>query len=221
MKRKLFVVELIDMRDVLRGFLSLVGVSPILKRVLSIFSYAVIPIGCFILSFFYFSPRVFRQFGELAQWGIIGILFLKPIAHSIPSQFLKRLLVYRRQMGVAVFWLALFHSMGFLNTYELWSVENFFGLNNFLLYGGMAMLIIFVLGATSNDIAVRFLRKNWKRVHYFAYPALFLVLLHSSISNEEMGKVIVLGGAFLSLKILEIKAIRMDKYFPIIRQWGL
>jgi DMSO/TMAO reductase YedYZ heme-binding membrane subunit len=195
--------------------------SMMLKRLLSIFAYVVVPVVGVGLSVITPSVEIFRQFGELAQLGLFIILFMKPTAFIIPLNFLKRALTYRRQMGVAVFWLALLHSVGFLYAYGIWSVGGFFGWDNFLLYGGVAMLMVFVLGVTSNDASVRFFRENWKRIHFLAYPALFFVLLHSSMSEGEMAKVFVLGGVFIALKLLEVRKFRLDAYLPVLRKWGL
>lgn len=207
----------------LRKILDLIGTSPTLQRVLSIFAYAAVPIGGLMLAVFFPSRQMFRQMGELAQMGLLVILFMKPIAFIVPFRFLQRALVYRRQMGVAVFWLALLHGIGFMYLYNILTPGEFLGFANTLLYAGVAMLMLIVLAATSNNVSVWWLKGNWKRIQYLAYPTLFLVIIHSSTirSRAETGKIVLVLGAFLLLKYLQVKKFRLDAYVPFLQKWGL
>lgn len=205
----------------LRNILTPIGVSPRIKNILSILAYGIVPGGGLFSSVLFPSAQTFALFGQLAQWGLVTILFMKPISHIIPLNFLKRALTYRRQLGVAVFWLSVFHGVGFIYRYELLVPGDFWGFTNHLLYAGTALLMMIVLGFTSNDLCVRLFRKNWKRIQYFAYPTLFFVLIHSSMWEGETTKMYVLGGSFLILKYLEIKRFRLSAYVPVIEKWKL
>lgn len=209
------------MKEKIKKILAPIGVSPMLKKVLSVFAYAVVPIAGVVLSALAPSGDLFRKFGELSQMGLLAILFMKPVAFIVPFNFLKRALTYRRQMGVAVFWLALFHSAGFIYEYGLLAPGDFLGWENYVFYGAVALAMFVVLAVTSNDVSIRLFRKNWKRIQYLAYPSLFFVLLHSSMSEGEMAKVFVLGVAFIVFKFLEYRRFRLDAYLPVIRRWGL
>lgn len=206
------------MREIGKKIISLIGVSPAIKRILSVFSYGMVPIVGVGLSVFFPSGELFRKFGELAEWGLIVILFMKPVAFVVPLQFLKRAITYRRQMGVTVFWLATFHGFGYMYLYGIWLPKSFLGWENFLLYGGVAMGMMLVLGITSNDVSVRFFRSNWKRIQYLAYPTFFFVLLHSSMAKGEFVKIVVFGGAYILLKYLEIRGFRLNRYIPILNR---
>ncbi|QQS61328.1 MAG: ferric reductase-like transmembrane domain-containing protein [Candidatus Moraniibacteriota bacterium] len=207
------------MEQYIQKILLPIGISPKIKKVLDILSYGVIPLGGLFLSIFFPSVDVFGTFGQIAQIGLLIILFMKPIAFIVPLQFLKRALTYRRQLGVAVFWFSLFHGIGFIYQYRLLNPSDFFGFTNHLLYAGIALLMMIVLGLTSNDVSIKFFQKNWKRIQYLAYPTLFLVLIHSSMWEGEMMKVYVLGGLFLILKYLQMKRFRLDAYIPLIQKW--
>ena len=200
-----------------------IGTAPRLKRALSIFAYAVVPIAGLFATVFFPSRELFRGMGSVAQAGLLAIIFMKPIAFVVPLRFLQRALVYRRQMGVATFWFALFHSVGFMYTYNLLSPREFFGWTNTLLYAGVAMLMLGVLAATSNNAAVRHLKGNWKRIQYLAYPALFLVIIHSSTirSRVDFASIILAVAAFCVLKYAQAKKFRLDAHFPFLQQWGL
>lgn len=205
----------------LQKTLAPIGRAPWIKMSVSIFSYGIVPIIGLGVSIVSPLGELFRKFGELAQLGLFVILFMKPIAFIVPLNFLKRALTYRRQMGVTVFWLAFFHSIGFLYTNGLWSLDDFLGWKNHYFYGGIAMVAMTILGVTSNDRSLRLFRRNWKRIQYLTYPTLFLVLLHVSLVKGEMVKLYVVGGLFLLLKFLEAKRFRLDEYIPFIKKLGL
>ena len=209
------------MENFLRNILVPIGVSPRIKNTLSILAYGIVPGVGLLSSILFPSAQTFALFGQLAQIGLLVILFMKPIAHIAPLNFLKRALTYRRQLGVAVFWFSLFHGVGFIYRYELLVPGDFWGFTNHLLYAGTALLMMIVLGFTSNDLCVRLFQKNWKRIQYLAYPTLFFVLIHSSMWEGEIVKIYVLGGLFLILKYLEIKRFRLSAYVPVIEKWKL
>lgn len=209
------------MQNFLQKLFAPIGTSPMLKTMLSVFAYAVVPIAGVLFSILAPSNGIFREFGSWAEAGLVVILFLKPVACILPFAFLKRALTYRRQMGVATFWLALFHSVGLMYLYGLWSPGEFLGLSNMLLYGGVAMIMLIFLGVTSNNVSVRFLKGNWKRIQYLAYPTLFLVLLHASLFEGSLGKFLFVGGVFVALKWLEVKKFRLEVFIPAIGKWGV
>lgn len=205
----------------LESLVSAIGRSEKLDRFLSIVAYGVVPLvgaGVFI---FFPSSDVFRLFGKISAILLGIILFMKPIAFVVPLQFLKRALTYRRQMGVATFWFAVFHFVGFAYAWGLTSPSAYFGWENFLLYGFIAFLAMSLLAFTSNDASVRLLKRHWKTVQWLAYPTLFLVLAHVALVEEEFGSFVIIGGSFVLLKILEKKRFRLDAHIPFLRNWNL
>ena len=66
-----------------------------------------------------------------------------------------------------------------------------------------------ILGLTSNKMSQKLLKKNWKRVQYLSYAALFLVLLHVSLAEGEIGLFFLVGGLFIVLKVLEFKKVKL------------
>jgi len=160
------------------------------------------------------SKFLFARFGQGALIIIIAILFLKPVAKILNIKILKRLLIYRRQFGIASFWLFVFHSLG------MWQIiKGYADLNLYLnprvniFYGLLAAIGMIILGISSNNIAVKKLKQNWKRVQYVAYPVLFLILYHAALAEDNVPRFYIISGLFVLLKILEWSKISFNKKY--------
>lgn len=183
-----------------------------MKKILSILSYYILPITLLVLNLFFSSKSLSALLGNGAMIIVVAILFLKPLAKITNIKKLKRLLIYRRQFGVASFWLAAFHGLG------MWQiVKGYATLNLYLnpqvnlLYGLMAAIGMLILGLSSNDLAVKILKRNWKRLQYIAYPTLFLILYHAALAENELMKFYIISGLFVILKILEWSKVSFNK----------
>ena len=53
------------------------------------------------------------------------------------------------------------------------------------------MLLFAPLALTSNEISVRWLKTNWKRLQRLVYPAALLVLVHWIFVHNEIGAALV------------------------------
>ncbi len=151
--------------------------------------------------------------GSLAQLILLVILFMKPVGVVFGIRILKRALIYRQQMGVAMLYLALFHFIVMVIPERVFD-PTYYTWRNHVLYGAVALVITVALGVTSNRYAQRVLRRNWKRLHYAAYPLLFFVLLHASMASGEWAKVALLVPLFALLKILELRRVKIT--LPVI-----
>lgn len=181
-----------------------------LRKTINIISYVVTPLALVVASIGWPQKDTFLFFGEVAQFLLFGILFIKPIAVISGIAWLRRNLAYRRQLGVMAFWTALFHSVLFIYDKELYSVSDFVGFDNYLSYGAWALVGMIILGITSNTVSVRLLKRNWKRVQYIAYPTLFLTLLHTAMIEGELAKFFVIGGVYSILKIVEWSGFKLN-----------
>jgi DMSO/TMAO reductase YedYZ heme-binding membrane subunit len=184
------------------AFLEKILFAPRFRSVFDVCAYYLLPI---VLAFVVIDAQhthVFAQFGSAAMALLIALLFLKPIAMITQMRLLQRLLIYRRQVGVAMMWLALFHTIGLIHPEKIVDVANY-SMDNFVLYGAIAMVGTLLLGITSNDYSMRLLKGNWKKLHYAAYPILLLTLIHAGMASGEMMKIFVITGMFLILKTLE------------------
>jgi sulfoxide reductase heme-binding subunit YedZ len=124
--------------------------------------------------------------GEMSARLIIAALALTPLLRLLPtSHALRWLAARRRHLGVAAFAYAALHTlfyvlaMGRLNDMlaELGSPG--------IWTGWLAMLLMVPLAATSNDAAMRALRRGWKRVQRLAYPAALLTLAHWMLVHDD------------------------------------
>jgi len=181
-----------------------------MKKVLKIISYYITPFILLILSTTMSSRSLFGLFGNIALYLVIFILFIKPLAKISDIKFLKHLLIYRRQFGIASFWFFAFHAIGMWQIYNLNKIGLFLNPKTNLLYGALAAIGMIVLTLTSNTWAVKKLKKNWKRIQYIAYPTLLLAIYHTTLSKNDTMNFYLVSVLFILLKILEWNKININ-----------
>jgi len=157
------------------------------------------------------SQALFVKFGQSALYLVAFNLFLKPVAKITNIKILKRLLIYRRQFGIASFWFFAFHAVGMWQTLQLTEIAYFMDPRYNLMYGALAAIGMTVLFITSNDISVRTLKRNWKRIQYIAYPTLLLIFYHAALAEGELGGFYFGTISFIILKILERSKVSFKK----------
>jgi len=103
---------------------------------------------------------------------ILRVVFPATKSTGIP----KRLLKYRRHIGVLAFCFALIHGGLLLGKRNI----DFFDPETYWVYflGGATFIIFTLLAITSNDWSVKIMKKNWKRLHSLTYLAIFLLTAH-------------------------------------------
>lgn len=152
--------------------------------------------------------EIYALFGQAAQYLLIYLLFIKPLGIVFNITVFKMQLSYRRQMGVATFWLALFHVVTLIVDRQIYTLAEFTGMDNFLLYGFVAIVGMTILAITSNNISQKFLGKYWKKIQYLSYPTLYFTLLHVALLEQELLMFFAISTAFIVLKFLEFKKVR-------------
>lgn len=80
---------------------------------------------------------------------------------------------------------------------------------NYLIAGTLAAIIIIVLTLTSNNIAVRLLKKKWKTLHNLVHIAFFIILAH--VFQIEKANLFLL--ALLIWPVIILQIIRTLKFF--------
>jgi sulfoxide reductase heme-binding subunit YedZ len=117
--------------------------------------------------------------GEVSARLLITTMAVTPLCLMLPNaRWPTWLLRRRRYLGVAAFGYALLHTVFYLQktaelskiltesaAFEVWT-------------GWLALLILVLLAATSNDRAVRMLRRAWIDLHRWVYAAAILTFLH-------------------------------------------
>ncbi len=174
--------------------------------------YIFVPLTLFILLVVLQQHNLAGQLGEWAWQILILILFIKPIVKIIARKELMWLLTYRRELGILCFYLAFSHLATIIFLLKGYQITNYFGLKNFMLYGAIAGIIFIFLYLTSNNLAMRILKKNWKRLQSLSYLLLPLISAHQILlaqETEDALGLIALNIAFIILKILEYKKITL------------
>lgn len=173
---------------------------------------------------------IIRATGSLAITMLHVILMIGPLAR-LNKRFLP-LLYNRRHLGVTMFLVASvhgvfsliqFHSMGNENVFvSLFTANtNYDGLAQFPFQtlGFFALLILFLMAATSHDFWLKNLSpKVWKALHMMVYVAYAFLIMHVMLGVIQMEKssivVILLGMGMLAIIALHLIA----GYRQI--QWG-
>jgi nitrite reductase/ring-hydroxylating ferredoxin subunit/DMSO/TMAO reductase YedYZ heme-binding membrane subunit len=168
-----------------------------------------------------------RAFGICAFIMLTVILAIGPLAR-LDGRFLP-LLYNRRHFGVLTFIVAAMHAWYVLGWYHsdgklpmlvslLVSNRHYLSFINFPfeLLGLAALVVMFLLAATSHDYWLAFLTPPvWKALHMAIYPAYGLLVLHVALGamQTERSPVIpiVLGSAFALVAALHILADRRER----------
>jgi len=126
----------------------------------------------------------------LAFLAVIAYIFtlLPSMVRALLPQFKSTKLVifslrHRRNIGILAFSLALFHGVWIGIERQL----DFYKFETYIKYfQGLALLTIFTLLAlTSNNWSVQHMKKNWRRLHYLTFLALFVLPWH--IIDKKQG----------------------------------
>lgn len=140
--------------------------------------------------------------GETSARLLIIAMILTPLRMLFPaSGFWVWMMRRRRYFGVAAFGYALFHLI--LYVVDMGSLRAILG-EAFALgiwTGWLAFFIFVPLALTSNDLSVRKMRRAWKPLQRFVYPAAVLSLLHWMFVHNEFGPALV---HFVPLAALEV-----------------
>lgn len=126
-----------------------------------------------------FYGEVLHASGEYSARLLLLTLAITPLRLFFPDANWPGWLLHRRRyVGVAAFMYAALHTVVYLERksgsglvlqeaaeFSMWT-------------GWLAMLIFVPLALTSNDASVRRLRRRWKKLHRWIYPAALLTFTH-------------------------------------------
>lgn len=121
--------------------------------------------------------------GDWAAWLLLVTLAVTPVRLALrKARVAIWLMRHRRDLGVASFAYAAGHTVIYLvNKAGLGPVLAEAGSPD-MLTGWLALALFVPLAATSNDIAVRALKRAWKRLHRLVYPAAVLTFVHWALA---------------------------------------
>ncbi len=126
-----------------------------------------------------FYGEVVHVSGELSARLLILTLAITPLRLLFANaRWPAWLLHQRRYFGVASFMYALLHTVVYIQKKAslslIWQEAMSFNMWS----GWLAFCIFLLLAVTSNDASVRRLRRTWKKLHRWVYPAALLVFAH-------------------------------------------
>ncbi len=131
-------------------------------------------------------PGLYRNFGQLAFFLLLGLLFLSPLSRMTRMPLLLQLMGFRREIGIMMAYFAIVHGLGYLLD-PLWFslyVEPFLqgrilSIEPRYLFGFVAYLLTLPLLMTSNRWAQQLLGvPRWKHLHRLVYGLFIFVVLH-------------------------------------------
>ena len=117
--------------------------------------------------------------GDWAAWLLLLALAATPLRLVFRRQgWTTWLLRRRRDIGVASFVYAAGHTVIYLFDKASLATVLAEAADVAMLTGWLALAIFMPLAVTSNDKAVRALKRSWKRLHRLVYPAAILTVVH-------------------------------------------
>jgi methionine sulfoxide reductase heme-binding subunit len=137
--------------------------------------------------------------GETAARLLIVTMAATPLCLLFPGARLPRwLLANRRYLGVASFAYALLHAVTYIERKGELDVIVDEALEVGMATGWVATVLMLLLAVTSNDASVRRLRRAWKSLHRWVYPAAVLTYLHWVLSAFDP------TGAYIHFAVLAL-----------------
>lgn len=121
--------------------------------------------------------------GDWAAWLLMATLAVTPIRLLFRGRgWTTWLMRRRRDFGVASFAYAAGHTVIYLIDKASFDVILAELSSAGMLTGWLALALFAPLAATSNDVAVRALKRSWKRLHRLVYPAAILTFAHWALT---------------------------------------
>lgn len=120
--------------------------------------------------------------GRIAAWLLLAALLVTPLRQTFRGSSIVRWYgAQRRYLGVASFFYALAHLGAYLQRQEWEIVMEDFATAAFW-NGWLAFAIFIPLAITSNDAAIRLMRRSWASLHRFAHLAAVLTFAHWALT---------------------------------------
>lgn len=143
--------------------------------------------------------------GEFAVRFMVIAMMIGPLADILgPRRWLQWLLARRRWLGFAAFLYAIAHLVFYI--IDMGTLDDMLAefTEHGIWTGWAALLLLALPGITSRDAAMRSLRRGWKRVQRFAYPAALLIALHWGLLEMHWGPALVHFGPLALLNVIRL-----------------
>ena len=145
--------------------------------------------------------KLFYWTGVFGVWLILASLAVTPLQRIFRgADWTRWLMKRRRYMGVAAFGYSLLHTVYWLQLQKSigTSIRKFSGAANSLRLDWPFSSFV-AMAATSNDLSVRGMGPNWKRLQRWVYLAAPLTLLHWFMAEHYRLKTVLIYGGLLAV----------------------
>lgn len=154
-----------------------------------------------------------RSSGTWALVALLLTLAVTPVQVALGEPALVRL---RRMLGLTAFFYATLHMLswaGWEHAFGLSGMWNDILERPFVAFGSVAFLIFTILAATSNQWAMKRLKKRWKSLHQWIYGATLAIILHywlHKAGKNDYADVMVYGA--IAVALLAWRVLRKIQY---------
>lgn len=163
-----------------------------------------------------FSPDFQKDLGSLSWMLLLAILFLSPLAKISQSKSLASLMLFRRDAGILMGTFAIEHSFLYFIKFNI-KFSSIFdqsfwhrgGNLTYIGWGSLALIITLLLFFTSNNLSMRILGANWKRIQRLAYLILILVALHIVFIKYNYLKAFFITAVYIAFKLLAMAGFQL------------
>ena len=143
--------------------------------------------------------------GEFSARFMIIAMMVTPLRMLFPAQGWTLWMVQRRRyLGVAAFAYAALHTIFYLIDMQSPDAVLADALRAAIWTGWIAFFIFVPLAMTSNDASVRWLRRKWKPLQRWVYPAAVLTLAHWALIDNNLGPALVHFAPLIALEAYRI-----------------
>lgn len=121
-------------------------------------------------------------FAWLSWWLLAVILISRPLLQLTNFKPLSKIILHRKEIGILCGFFAVLHVVVyfFLSTLPIsiiWD-PNYWNFSTFWGWGFLGFILILPPLLTSNKLSMLYLKKAWKKVQIFVYPAFIFAGLH-------------------------------------------
>lgn len=162
-----------------------------------------------------FYPKLGKFAGELSWKILVAMLVLSPVARITQLTILKNSLLFRKEAGILMGFLALEHGIAFVSRSDLgfaslfnfvgWFEKGRIGLG----FGSLALILTIPLLLTSNRFAMKMLGIHWKHLHRLAYLILLFAAIHVALIKYDFLQSGAIIFGYAALKILDMRGFRL------------
>jgi|SRR5688572_23166697 len=152
--------------------------------------------------------------GELGVRLLMLAMAITPLKLMLPrAGWVRWLAPRRRYVGVAAFGYSLLHAVAYLERQPSFTAIAEDAAELALITGWIALLVMLVLAATSNDTAVRLLRSGWKWLHRSVYVAAVLTFAHWILCAFNPTAAYIHLGILATLEAIRLVSYRMSRAY--------